>query len=65
MEYKLGNFEEGSIGIAFRISQKANTAITESCSRSGRSKKTEAAMRLEDHLRRYKSITEIGIVSED
>lgn len=64
LKVKSTSYEEGSVGIAFRISKEANEYLTLACERTGRTKKAEAKMRLEDHLKRFYSITEIGIVSE-
>ena len=49
-----------SVQIAFQISAEANKFISESCSRSGRTKRKEAQIRLEDHLLKYGSISEIN-----
>jgi hypothetical protein len=42
--------------ISFRLSPKANEFLTEAANRAGRSKKIEAKMRLESHLRYFESI---------
>jgi hypothetical protein len=52
--------ESGSVGIAFRVSKTPNELLNKAIERSKRTKKSEAKMRLEDHLRRFVSITEIG-----
>lgn len=49
--------------ISFQLSEEANKLLTESCLRSGRKKIPEASLRLEDHLRRYRSISELGQVT--
>jgi hypothetical protein len=46
--------------ISFQLSEEANQLLTESCKRSGRKKIPEAALRLEDHLRRFRSISELN-----
>jgi hypothetical protein len=46
--------------ISFQLSEKANQLLTESCKRSGRKKIPEAALRLEDHLNRFRSISELN-----
>ncbi|MCW8445712.1 TraY domain-containing protein [Fluoribacter gormanii] len=46
--------------ISFQLSEEANKLLTESCMRSGRKKIPEAALRLEDHLIRYRSISELN-----
>lgn len=52
--------EYESVFISFQLSARGNKLITESATRSGRTKKKEALLRLEDHLRRYRSISEIS-----
>jgi hypothetical protein len=46
--------------ISFQISEEANKLLTESCLRSGRKKIPEAALRLEDHLMKFRSISELN-----
>ncbi|WP_131783630.1 TraY domain-containing protein [Legionella gresilensis] len=46
--------------ISFQLSERANQLLTESCGRSGRKKIPEAALRLEDHLSRFRSISELN-----
>lgn len=46
--------------ISFQISESANRLLTESSKRSGRKKIQEAKLRLEDHLHRFQSISEIN-----
>lgn len=46
--------------ISFQLSEEANKLLTESSKRSGRKKIPEAALRLEDHLRRFRSISELN-----
>ncbi|NOI26697.1 TraY domain-containing protein [Vibrio mediterranei] len=41
------------VGIAFRLSSEANKTLTISANRSERVKKSEAKLRLEDHLKRF------------
>lgn len=64
LKLKVSEHSDGSIGIAFQMSKEANDFLNQACERSGRTKKSEAKMRLEDHLQRFVSITEIGNVSE-
>lgn len=45
--------------ISFQLSEEVNRLLTESCKRSGRKKIPEASIRLEDHLLRYRSISEL------
>ncbi|HHF7349674.1 TPA: TraY domain-containing protein [Legionella feeleii] len=44
--------------LTIRISSEANKLLTEACERSGRKKIPEAKLRLEDHLNRFRSISE-------
>lgn len=64
MEIKLksknNNKEYPKVYISFQLTEEANQLLTESCLRSGRKKIPEASMRLEDHLRRYRSISELN-----
>ncbi|HAU1599230.1 TPA: TraY domain-containing protein [Legionella pneumophila] len=46
--------------ISFQLSEEVNKLLTESCKRSGRKKIPEAVLRLEDHLRRFRSISELN-----
>jgi hypothetical protein len=46
--------------ISFQLSEEANKLLTESSKRSGRKKIPEAALRLEDHLNRFRSISELN-----
>ncbi|WP_131784007.1 TraY domain-containing protein [Legionella gresilensis] len=54
------NNKYGKVYISFQLSEKANQLLTESCKRSGRKKIPEAALRLEDHLSRFRSISELN-----
>ncbi|MDQ9128485.1 TraY domain-containing protein [Serratia fonticola] len=47
-----------------KISAPANDHLSKSAALSSRSKKSEAELRLEDHLRRFESISSIGNVTE-
>lgn len=46
--------------ISFQLTEKANKLLTEASQRSGRKKIPEAALRLEDHLNRFRSISELN-----
>jgi hypothetical protein len=46
-----------------KLSSRSNALLTKSAQRVSRSKKSEAELRLADHLERFKSITEIGQVT--
>lgn len=46
--------------ISFQLSEESNKLLTESCKRSGRKKIPEAALRLEDHLKKFRSISELN-----
>jgi hypothetical protein len=56
-----------AIGIQFNLDTKINDLLTQSAHKNGRSKKSEAYMRLADHLLRYSDLVSIGrsICSED
>ena len=56
--------EQSGTWITIQLSSEANELITRSCSNSVRSKKMEAKIRLEDHLKRFASIAEIGKAEE-
>lgn len=45
--------------ISLKISSEANEALSESAKRTGRTKKTEARLRLESHLRHFESILDL------
>lgn len=51
------------VHIGFSICPETNRLLTESAQRSNRTKKSEAELRLADHLRRFRSISEIGDVT--
>lgn len=52
-----------AVSLSFILCAESNRLLTESAARSGRSKKTEAKLRLADHLSRYKCISEIGVTT--
>ncbi|MGI2002073.1 TraY domain-containing protein [Shewanella frigidimarina] len=56
--------ENNSVTCTIPLDGEVNQLITESAKLSGRSKKTEAAMRLKDHVLRFKSITAVGETTE-
>lgn len=60
MESKSNNKKYPKVYISFQLSEEANKLLSESCMRSGRKKIPEAALRLEDHLMRYRSISELN-----
>ncbi|HBI2968743.1 TPA: TraY domain-containing protein [Legionella pneumophila] len=45
--------------ISLKLSSEANEALSESAKRTGRTKKTEARLRLESHLRHFESILDL------
>ncbi|WP_115711848.1 TraY domain-containing protein [Legionella sainthelensi] len=47
------------VHITIQLSQNANRLLSESCGRSNRKKIQEATLRLEDHLKKYRSISEL------
>lgn len=62
MSSETNNKNYRKVYIAFQISEEANKLLTESCARSKRKKIPEAALRLEDHLMRFRSISELDSV---
>lgn len=51
------NYEK--VYITILLSEKANRLLSESCDRSKRKKIQEATLRLEDHLNKFRSISEL------
>lgn len=51
-----------SVFVTVQINGEANRLLSESCKRSNRKKIQEATLRLEDHLKRFRSISEIDHV---
>ena len=47
------------VHITIKLSENANRLLSQSCGRSSRKKIQEAALRLEDHLNKYRSISEL------
>jgi len=47
--------------VTIKLSAEGNKLLTESCKRAYRKKLQEAALRLEDHLMRFRSISERGM----
>ncbi|HIF0232800.1 TPA: TraY domain-containing protein [Legionella pneumophila] len=60
MESEINNKKYPKVFISFQLSEEANKLLTQSCKRSGRKKIPEAALRLEDHLNRFRSISELN-----
>lgn len=60
MESEINNKKYRKVFISFQLSEEANKLLTEACERSGRKKIPEAALRLEDHLKRFRSISELN-----
>ena len=60
MESKINNKQYSKVYISFQLSEEANKLLTESSKRSGRKKIPEAALRLDDHLNRFRSISELN-----
>lgn len=50
--------------VTVKISATANSLLTISALKSKRSKKCESELRLEDHLRKFSSISEIGVTEK-
>jgi len=60
LESEINNKKYPKVFISFQLSEEANKLLTQSCKRSGRKKIPEAALRLEDHLNRFRSISELN-----
>lgn len=52
--------EYRNITITLRLDAETNKLLTESAKRSNRTKRTEAELRFADHVRRFRTISEIG-----
>jgi len=48
--------------VTLNLSEQANKLLTESAKRSNRKKVQEAKLRIEDHLQRFRSISELDYV---
>lgn len=48
--------------VTLNLSEHANKLLTESAKRSNRKKVQEAKLRIEDHLNRFRSISELDFV---
>lgn len=53
------NHDYKTVYITLKLSEISNQLLSESCKRSNRKKVQEAKIRLEDHLRRFRSISEL------
>jgi hypothetical protein len=53
-----------TVGISFVMDAEMNRLLEESAVRSRRAKRAEASIRLIDHLKRYKSISNVGEIVE-
>ncbi|MBA2650366.1 MAG: TraY domain-containing protein [Legionella sp.] len=60
MKSEDNNTKYPKVYISFQLSEEANKLLTESSKRSGRKKIPEASLRLEDHLRSFRSISELN-----
>ncbi len=47
--------------VTLNLSEQSNQFLTESAKRSNRKKVQEAKLRLEDHLNRFRSISELDV----
>lgn len=56
------NHNYKKVYLTIQLSPDANRLLSETCVRSKRKKNQEAALRLEDHLNRYRSISELDHV---
>lgn len=53
------------VGIQFIMDAKSNQLLEKSASESIRTKKSEAKLRLADHLQRFPSITKVGLCEDN
>lgn len=61
METKLqSNNNYRKVHITIQLSEDANRLLSQSCNRSNRKKIQEATLRLEDHLKNFRSISELN-----
>jgi hypothetical protein len=60
-DLKLNTNNYKKVYVTLILSAQSNQLLTESAKRSNRKKVQEAKIRLEDHLNRYRSISEIDI----
>lgn len=61
MEAKLeSNNNYRKVHITIQLSEDVNRLLSQSCSRSSRKKIKEATLRLEDHLTKFRSISELN-----
>lgn len=51
-----------SVFVTVKLSGDTNRLLTESCKRSNRKKIQEVTLRIEDHLKRFRSISELDHV---
>jgi len=60
------NFDKSEDGtwVTVRLSSQASDLLNQSCLNAGRAKKREVKLRLEDHILRFSSITEVGKVTD-
>lgn len=54
------NLSDSGTMVTVKISSTANNLLITSARKSKRSKKSESELRLEDHLRKFDSITRVG-----
>ncbi len=57
MEQELSEKEYPPVSISFDLDARANKALTIAASKSGRTKKQEAKIRMHDHLAKYECIS--------
>ncbi|HGS8256807.1 TPA: TraY domain-containing protein [Legionella pneumophila] len=55
------NNQYKSVFVTIKLTAEGNKLLSESCERSNRKKLQEAALRLEDHLMRFRAISEKGL----
>ena len=64
MEFILSTKTYEAVHCNIKLETELNKLLTESSKISGRSKKAEILLRLEDHAKRYSYITKVGSVTE-
>lgn len=53
------------VGISIRIDAQTNQLLSDAATTSSRTKRSEATIRLKDHLQRFPAISKVGSVEGD
>lgn len=62
--FDLSSLREIKKNVTCSIPEEIDEMIFECAIKTGRTKKKEAELRLEDHVRRFSSIEQVGVVTE-